>query len=196
MLLCMATKMTVTTYVRQVGLRRLNRLRFPEPEHITLDAPALHDFAGDGHFGDRLHEAFEDCVKGRPANPDFTGAVAPIGDWLSDMGVYTIRAEWLCYRRNGLPPGTLDALLLGGPRPVGIFELKSEHEGREDWFTEDALQVALYGLLLRSWNLTRRPPWAAIAYVSPGDSDVQVYFWRNGRGLLQEAERLYFGGRN
>ena len=192
----MSSMTTVTTFIRQIGFKRLNSLRLPEPDQVTIPAAPLYDLVGDGHFGNRLHAAFDDFIQGRPADPDFSGAIEPICEWLSDMGVQNVRTEWSCYRRAGLPPGTLDALLEGGPKPVGILELKSEHEGRQNWFTEDALQVALYGLLLRSWNLTRRPPWAAIAYVTPGEPEIRIYCWRDTRGLLQEAERLYFGGRN
>lgn len=111
-------------------------------------------------------------------------------EMVRSLGGRKMEAEYGLRAVGDVPHGTCDLRVHGGPRKIGVIEVKVLTKGSfECPRGRDYAQVASYAWLLAGAGSFDRI-WAAVAYVELGCSQVRLVGFKNSRQLISKTLAL------
>lgn len=142
-------------------------------------------------FGEELHEAIHAHNREGWCKPCVYPYVAALREWLSERGVVDLLTEWGYDRRNCLPGGRLDALLLDGPTRRGVLEVKATTDDGMSARPEHVCQLGGYLALQSAWDgNAASAQWGLLAYALPRSGCWKLHVFHDVRNLVRPAAKL------
>jgi hypothetical protein len=187
---------SVVTTIRSLPVDKLQRAfhGVSATEHILLpvpNAPLLPSVRNIFQFGDRLHRAFTKYYQTGDCRPIFKPYAETLTHWLTGVGAGRLMTNWNYWARDGMPTGTLDALMVGNGGRRGVLEIKTTEGSGTTPRPAHLCQVGGYLNLQSNWDRTRmQDQWAILAYACPREQRWHVHMYLDVSGVIGPAETL------